>query len=153
MQGFVGMSLEVVASSQSLDQGSRGWGYWNQSLDPTKSEIAFFIYLRGASDYPLNGFFIMTQKMGQTPDFYQLDEKLLSAPHTYSISWAGKTLSYGIDGAEVHQLSSNIPTGQMNVHLWSDNAVYDLQTYKMILQKVGTSAPVTIQSAKVTDPS
>lgn len=151
LQSFQRKDLEIVLRNESLDQGSRGWGYWNQTYDAHQMELAWFIFLRGDQDYPLNGFFIMTKRQGEAPLFYRLDENYLLSTHTYSIQWMGESLLYKIDGVEILRVDGNIPEGSMKLDIWSDNAVYDPKTYQKALQNVLTKAVLRVDWVKVID--
>ena len=140
--------FEITALSTPTEKGSRGWGFWNSTSNPVDSAIAWFIYLEGDENYPLNGFFASVQKKGSTPEFYPLNVDLLNEPRNYAIEWSKKGVQFFVDGNLVAESESKITT-EMRVHLWQDNAVYDLNTFKPLLQKIETSQALVFKSMRI----
>jgi hypothetical protein len=141
--------FETRIETHALTFGSRGWGFWNMQMEPAKSEIAWFIYLQGDADYPLNGFYAFTQGNGSAPTLTKLDTHLLNQAHTYEVNWTTNHVSYLIDGVEVASHLSHTPSGQMEIHIWVDNAIYDPQTFHPRFMTTGPNTTLDVNFVKV----
>jgi len=119
-------TLETRLKVQGLNNGSRGWGFWNTIGLPGMMEFAWFMQQDGKNDdgtpYPLNGFWIyVTTKDGKTSSkkLDDLDENW----HDYKIVWKKDSLEFFIDNKSVF-VSDVVPQGNMAFHGWVDNAVF-----------------------------
>ena len=131
---FFKKSFSLKVKVTEFSPGSRGWGFWNGSMDPSQSAIAWFIYLESNPEYPLNGFYAVVQKPGSIPQFFPLNPIILEQEHNYKIKWTNE-IEFFIDGKSVAKSIETVNT-EMAVHIWIDNAVYDLDTFQPLFQKI-----------------
>jgi hypothetical protein len=52
-----------------VSRGSRGWGFWNGSMDQAASQLAWFMYVQGSGGTVGDGFYAVTQ-VGSTIDSF-----------------------------------------------------------------------------------
>lgn len=108
--------------------GSRGWGFWNDSMDPfsTPMNTIWFVSLSPQSADELQGsrFWVIRDNM---PWVLQNLDTDLTEWHTYRIKWRQDYLAAYIDDmadpiVEITQ-PSQIPSAGMNFTVWCDNYI------------------------------
>ena len=131
----MGITAEGVAG------GSRGWGFWNTTMDPFTFQLAWFMELtKQAPLHPLgqvvdNGFYAMT--LGQAPGSGKtgICFSKLAAPEltesvdiygarSYEIAWLPDSVTYFADGVAVAQHTAYVPNRELSFHNWADNRNY-----------------------------
>jgi hypothetical protein len=144
-----------TVTCKNLKNGSRGFGYWNTSINLNETAIAWFIQLDGVGGVTKNGFYIQIQvpttsllpniSFIQLPD---LDEK----EHTYEIIWRKDSIKFYIDHKVVHIETKNVPNVPMAYHNWVDNSLfgYDLNMQLThILQESNSDRSNIIKNLKI----
>ena len=124
---------------KNLTNGSRGFGFWNTSLDFNQTAIAWFIQLDGKNGVSPNGFFIQIQSPSNDikevtpipPNISPLSNTTLillpdldEKNHTYDIIWRDDSIKFIIDGKIVYIETVNIPSVPMAYHNWVDNSLF-----------------------------
>ena len=110
---------------KNLKDGSRGFGFWNTSVDFKNTGIAWFIQL--SSGDKNDGFYIhcqkpMTDKLNMNlVKIKDLDEE----EHEYTIDWKKDSIDFYMDDELVHTETQNVPSIPMAYHNWVDNSVFD----------------------------
>ena len=116
---------------KNLNNGSRGFGYWNTTIDLKNTSIAWFIQLSGEKDESLNGFYIQCQKpmINETdlPISFTKIQDLDENEHSYMIDWKKDSIDFYVDDVIVHTETKNVPNKNMAYHNWVDNSTF---TYK-----------------------
>lgn len=105
--------------------GTCGFGFYNGNFSvPT----AAWFWFGGAGNYSSwAGFRVMVITSGTV----RLNEAIASPPslsdwHTYKIRMVGTTIDFYIDGVSVYSYTGTVPSGDMRVEIWNDNAVYNV---------------------------
>ena len=145
-----GMSMSARISPMDLEgvQGSRGWGFWNESLRSSTGEVdlAWFFYQDGSVCPGVScpkGLFVMTQGIGSPKlDITFLPTKLLSEAHTYTVTLGKDAVTYYVDGNVVANVTDPelIPAGRMQSHVWVDNNFYNLAGNFMLAPQLNAVA-------------
>ena len=131
------ISMGIMA--EGLAGGSRGWGFWNTTMDPFAIQLAWFMEITDqASIYTpnkrtfitKNGVYMMT--IGRSPMSGEtgicvstLDPATsIYKYHTYDIQWQAGALTYFVDGIAVAQHTTYVPDRRLSFHNWADNRNY-----------------------------
>jgi len=108
--------------------GSRGWGFWNDSMDPfsTPMNTIWFVSLSPQSSDQLQGSRLWVIR-NNVPWVFQDLNTDLTEWHTYRIKWRADYLAAYIDDmanpiVEITQ-PSQIPSAGMNFTVWCDNYI------------------------------
>jgi hypothetical protein len=141
--------IEARLRFTGLHYGSAGFGFWNHSMRVDLSNPVWFIYLRAAGSYPLQGFFAQMANRFQpimlfkSVDFYKVALDLLPflAPiklesrkpamqdidltrwNVFRVEWADGSSTFYINGVEVAKLRSD-RRSRARADIWIDNAVF-----------------------------
>lgn len=108
--------------------GSRGWGFWNSSMDPAHKPMntIWFTSLSPQSDAMLRGTRLWVIKQNLPIVFQDLNIDL-TAWHTYRLTWRQNLLAAYIDdmGSPIWQTTDpgQIPNIGLNFTVWIDNYV------------------------------
>lgn len=126
------MSMRIKA--EGTGGGSRGWGYWNTSLDPELLQLAWFMeYSTQESDKPdhvKKTVVMQTMRFADSGTIGLCSTVLPEADysiyawHNYQIEWSSKAVNYFIDGNWVASHTGIIPNLGMAFHNWVDNRNY-----------------------------
>jgi hypothetical protein len=141
--------LEVKLMFTGLHYGSAGFGFWNHSMRVDLSNPVWFIYLRAAGPYPLQGFFAqMANKFQPIMLFKSVDKYKIAldilpflAPikinsrkpvmqdidltkwNVFRIEWFNESSTFYINEVEVAKLRS-YRRSRARADIWIDNAVF-----------------------------
>ena len=141
--------LEVKLMFTGLHYGSAGFGFWNHSMRVDLSNPVWFIYLRAAGPYPLQGFFAqMANKFQPIMLFKSVDKYKIAldilpflAPikinsrkpamqdidltkwNVFRVEWFNESSTFYINEVEVAKLRSN-RRSRARADIWIDNAVF-----------------------------
>jgi len=121
----------------NLQNGSRGWGFWNTTMIPSKMAMVWFMHQDGTcpqslknnifcpagQTYPLNGMYAMVVAPGLKPQMVKLND-LDENWHDYAIDWQKDKITFSIDKKIVYTEKTAIPSNHMAFHCWVDNAVF-----------------------------
>ncbi len=113
--------------------------------------MAGFVAMKAGPDYPYNGLYIFTKHGDAGQSLFKLDDRYLDGPHKYSIEWRPDAVTYKIDNVEVLRVTGYVPNTPLGMYLWDDNAVWDFDNIKPILQDVTAKAPLKVQSMRIVD--
>lgn len=126
------MTMDIKAEGEG--GGSRGWGYWNTSLDPAMLQLAWFMEYSvqdAKSPHAVKKAVVMqtisfadhgkigicsTRLPNKDYDIYQW--------HRYQIEWSTQGVNYFVDGTWVASHTQVIPNTGMAFHHWVDNRNY-----------------------------
>jgi len=132
-----------------LHYGSAGFGFWNHSMRVDLSNPVWFIYLRAAGPYPLQGFFAQMANRFQpvilfeSVSLYKIALDILpflapiriesSSPtmqgldltrwNTFRVEWLEGSSVFYVNGVEVARLRSD-RRSMARADVWIDNAVF-----------------------------
>ena len=143
--------IQVYLKNETLDRGSRGWGFWNGSLNRTQSEIAWFTCVNG-DGYTNNGFYAVTQAYGDAvPVMTQISDIDLTEWHEYCIDWQSDSVSFWIDGVLKARHITGVPQYEMRCDVWIDNAVYIESggVWNHVYQNISGSTALIIDSISI----
>lgn len=131
------VSNRIVANIRADGEGggSRGWGYWNTTMNPLVLQFAWFMEIttqkkpNGTNDPGFdNNVWMMTVRGGEDAGFCLtlLDPEKHSIYdwHQYSIEWTSKSVQYFVDDALVADHAQYIPDIGLAFHNWVDNRNY-----------------------------
>jgi hypothetical protein len=113
--------------------GSRGWGLWNSSMDPTAKPMntIWFSSISPQSDPVVAGTRLWVVKQNLPYAFQDLNIDLTEW-HTYRIKWRPDHLAAYVDDMSVPiwetTLASQIPDVALNFTVWIDNYVMTMPT-------------------------
>ena len=121
------ITMEIKAEAE--EGGSRGWGFWNTSMDPYVMQFAWFMEL---STPTTNSMLMMTVRGGAgkaggycvtpvskvDPGYSVLDW------HQYQVAWHADAVEYYLDGKLLARHTQYVPDSGMAFHNWSDNRNY-----------------------------
>lgn len=102
--------------------GTRGWGYWDGSLD--KINAAWFWSASPESSADLVGLRAMVVRDGKIVLNQPLDVDMREW-HTYHIDLSSEGTVFSVDGIEVARIDSR-PANLQRVELWVDNMVVQI---------------------------
>lgn len=136
-------------ANPSLQAGSRGWGFWNGSMDQTQSVMAWFSYMSGTGGIAPDGFYACTQIFGQAPVLTPITGVALALWHEFEIDWQSNRVVYSIDNttAVTHNISPDL---NMRLDVWVDNAVYDTN-WQHVYQDIPADSILEIDRITVYD--
>ena len=117
---------------KGLTNGSRGWGFWNTWPTLTDTAIAWFIQLNGGKDYPLNGFYVQCQSIGQNNISLIKIRDLDENEHKYDIIWSKDSIIFLIDNNIVYTEKKFVPQIEMSYHNWVDNSVFSYKDNMLV---------------------
>jgi hypothetical protein len=116
-----------TVTCKNVNNGSRGFGFWNTSADLQNTSIAWFIQIdNGDANDTSNGFYAQCQIPMKTKNFISfvklpdLDENT----HVYTVDWKKDKIDFTIDGKIVHSETLVVPTDKMAYHNWVDNSTF-----------------------------
>ena len=141
--------IEVKLMFTGLHYGSAGFGFWNHSMRIDLSNPVWFIYLRAAGPYPLQGFFAqMANKFQPIMLFKSVDKYKIAlgilpflAPikinsrkpamqdidltkwNIFRVEWFNENSTFYINEVEVAKLRS-YRRSRARADIWIDNAVF-----------------------------
>jgi hypothetical protein len=141
--------FEVKLMFTGLHYGSAGFGFWNHSMRTDLSNPVWFIYLRAAGPYPLQGFFAQMANKFQPIMLFKsvgkykiaLDILPFLAPikinsrepvmqdidftkwNVFRVEWFNESSTFYINEVEVAKLRSN-RRSRARADIWIDNAVF-----------------------------
>ncbi len=128
-------SQRIVMNIKAEGQGggSRGWGFWNTSLDPFFGQFAWFMEITSQDPRLKSTVWMMTVKgsAGKGGGFCltPLDPKYsVYAWHQYAIVWSPASVEYFVDGRIVARHTTYVPDLGMAFHNWVDNRNYSSGT-------------------------
>ena len=146
------LRLTATIRAEGQGGGSRGWGFWNTTLDPEFLQLAWFMeYSSQKTNAPekiTSKVYLQTiktqsykvsEKSGVNERFF--DFSICSTPlpdsisiydwHKYQIVWSAHSVSYHIDGKLIarHAGKDAIPDKGMAFHNWVDNRNYFGENY------------------------
>lgn len=140
------ISMHIKAEGEG--GGSRGWGYWNTSMDPFVMQFAWFMELSQQASTPpyktQSSVWMMTVKGGKGKDagfcLTPLDQKKYSVYkwRDYEIAWNAGSVDYYVDQHLVAQHRQYVPDTGMAFHNWVDNRNYftsQPQNYNLYKEK------------------
>lgn len=148
--------LYVRVRAKNMKNGSRGWGFWNTTINPTQT-YAWFMHQNGVdpdgTPYFLDGFYIMIVlpsssspklRFIKLPD---LDEEW----HDYRIKWTKSSIQFYIDGKSVYVENEYVPDTYLSFHFWVDNVIYgfDSQGIALWTQKFTENRSQELASFKI----
>jgi len=115
----------IRIANPAVQVGSRGWGFWNGSMDPAQSVMAWFMYAEGDDNFIGDGFYACTQVCGEAPVMTLIDTIDLSSWHDYEIDWRSDQVRYYADSEllATHNIS---PDRYTQLHVWVDNGNWDV---------------------------
>lgn len=128
----------------NLENGSRGWGFWNTDVLPFLGmKVAWFIQQQGldANKQPRNQFQVWTISGVNTIDIYDVPTPLDENWHTYKIAMNSSSVEYFMDNVLIHKVAGkegNIINGPMAFHNWVDNAFFDIKEGTKVFQDSST---------------
>jgi hypothetical protein len=133
--------------SPSIQVGSRGWGFWNGSMNMSTSVMAWFARVEGTGNTVSDGFYASTQNYGNAPFMTEITGVDLSQWHEFEINWKADSVVYSIDGNVVvtHSFS---PDRNMRLDVWTDNAVYD-SSWAHVFQDLSADSTLIIDWIKL----
>ena len=125
---------QMRLKNTNLQNGSRGWGFWNGSMDTSNCHLAWFgRYQRPKGeksdevrDITPNGFYTVTRN-NKKIERTRIEDKLLQKWCTYSIDWREDSVAFWINNekvAEHKKENGAVPNRNMRFDTWIDNAVY-----------------------------
>ena len=129
--------LDMRIKVTGTDGGSRGWGYWNTTMNPLVMQFAWFMEITtlknpDASSDPEfdNTVWMMTVKGGDSDAagfcVTALEPEVASIYdwHDYTIEWREDAVQYLVDGKVMATHSSYVPDRNLAFHNWVDNRNY-----------------------------
>ncbi len=134
-------------ANPAIQAGSRGWGFWNGSMDAGTSVIAWFMYIDGTGGAAAPGFYACTQAYGGVPVQTAVTGVDLTAWHDYEVDWREDRVVFSVDGHEaaVHDFS---PDTNMRLDVWVDNSVYDA-SWEHVYQDIPADSTLTLDRIRV----
>jgi len=141
--------LETRLRFTGLHYGSAGFGFWNHSMRVDMSNPVWFIYLKAAGPYPLQGFFAQMANRFQpimlfrSVSYYKIALDILPflAPiriesanptmqdldlmrwNMFRVEWFESSSAFYINGVEVARLRGD-RRSRGRADVWIDNAVF-----------------------------
>ncbi|CAM3431825.1 family 16 glycosylhydrolase [Thalassospira profundimaris] len=128
------VSSRIVANvrADGTGGGSRGWGYWNTTMNPLVMQFAWFMEVTTEKKPPSSGFdnnvWMMTVRGGSSLDFcltpLSPEKYSIYDWHQYSVEWTSKSVQYFVDDVLVADHRKYIPDIGLAFHNWVDNRNY-----------------------------
>ena len=121
--------ITMNIKAEAEDGGSRGWGYWNTTLDPIFMQFAWFMEITSLNPAPSSEVWMMTVKGGDGDDagfcLTPLDKKYSVYDwHQYQVVWSADAVEYYVDEQRVARHENFVPDIGMAFHNWVDNRNY-----------------------------
>lgn len=134
IQSKQSLRISMSTRAEGRGGGSRGWGFWNTSLDPEVWQLAWFMeYSKqtGVGAHEIKSAFV-AQTVSALPSG---DIGICSTTipnrefdiydwHDYQIKWSSSAVDYYIDGTHVASHQKVVPHAAMAFHNWVDNRNY-----------------------------
>jgi len=141
---------QVRLKNDNLGKGSRGWGFWNGSMDINKIKTAWFARFQGPENYFLNGFYAITTTFGKSRRT-RVKDISLEDWHTYSIDWQKDRVIFWIDDVPVVEHKADIPKSNMQFDVWLDNSVYMRKgdDIRLIYQNIGKETSLQVDNLTI----
>lgn len=130
------VSSRIVANIRAEGEGggSRGWGYWNTTMNPLVLQFAWFMEIttekQGGHGFD-NQTWMMTVRGGVEKDEAGFCLTPLNAAqysiydwHNYTIEWSHGSVQYLVDGNLVADHQQYVPDIGLAFHNWVDNRNY-----------------------------
>lgn len=129
--------ITMTIKAQGHGFGSRGWGYWNTTMDFISMQFAWFMEidspLRASLHSPaIHGTYMMTVKGENSNGKLSIGYCMTRLPatvniykwHNYRIEWMPHEVRYWVDGKLYATHTKNVPNKALSFHNWVDNRNY-----------------------------
>ncbi|CAD6556581.1 hypothetical protein LMG27952_06143 [Paraburkholderia hiiakae] len=124
----VRLTTEIKAENEHQG-GSRGWGFWNTTMDPLTIQLAWFMEYSVPGNPAASRVLLQTVTPLSSKDGLMVCETTLANPgsiyawHTYRIEWLASVVRYYVDDVQVAEHQA-VLSRHMAFHNWVDNRNY-----------------------------
>jgi hypothetical protein len=151
-------NMKIRAKIDPIIRGSKGWGLWNHKYAPKEIAYTWFVFLKGSTIYPYNGFWIMSVDGTNGYTFKKINGIDVREWHDYEIIWDEDSYDFIIDGENVAHITTGVTQDKLGVEVWNDNSVYYfLKTKTRMLsffpmaQRISQSGSIFIDYIEITE--
>ncbi|MDP1771854.1 MAG: hypothetical protein Q8L15_06175 [Methylobacter sp.] len=122
----ISQKIKMHIKAEGNTGGTRGWGYWNTTMDPLTMQFAWFMEFTSLNSPANSRVWLITVKGGlgdkdgfcatPLPKQYSIYDW-----HDYEVVWSAASVEYYIDSQRVAKHEKFIPNVGMAFHNWVDN--------------------------------